>query len=289
MYASEAGRWGERYGALFLLIFASMLLSAVNVDWLGVMAIVVLGGTTLFALLVARAGTRAWRFTIILIPCGVVLGVVGRVGDARWAQITAALVSLILPIAAIGAILRRLIKDQRVNGRTIIGLLCVYLLVGMTFAALYVTIGLASREPFFAEVGHADPSDFTYFSFITLTTVGYGRSHRLELAPEDDLGHRRTHRAVVSGHRRNSRDQPRPHQARPVVGAEDSMMLTSRCPSRSPSLRAPGSPSHRDLGVRREGAPPHLGRCRTRMRPGATHQRAVRRVDVRPCGSRVGL
>jgi hypothetical protein len=64
--------------------------------------------------------------------------------------------------------------DGRVDARTIVGLLCVYLLLGMTFAALYIAIAVASQEPFFAEVQRAEPVDFTYFSYVTLSTVGYG-------------------------------------------------------------------------------------------------------------------
>ena len=60
------------------------------------------------------------------------------------------------------------------SGRTILGLLSVYLLIGMTFAALFTTIAVISDEPFFVETKTAEPVDFTYFSFVTLATVGYG-------------------------------------------------------------------------------------------------------------------
>jgi hypothetical protein len=44
----------------------------------------------------------------------------------------------------------------------------------MTFSATYVTIAVASDEPFFVQTEQAEPVDFTYFSFVTLATVGYG-------------------------------------------------------------------------------------------------------------------
>ena len=109
---------------------------------------------------------------MILIPLAVILGIVGRLGDARGARLTAAIVSFILPIVAIGALIRRIIADRAVSGRTILGLLCVYLLIGITFAALYSTIAIASQEPFFVQTQHADPVDYTYFSYVTLATVG---------------------------------------------------------------------------------------------------------------------
>ena len=181
-YADEAGKWDDRYGVLFLLILASMLLTAANTNWLRIVATIILGGTVLFAFLASRAGRRAWRFAVVFIPIAVVLGIVGRLDDARWAQLTAAIVSLVLPIAAIGALGQRIIKEKTVSGRTILGLLSVYLLIGMTFASLYVTIAVASREPFFAQTQHAQPVDFTYFSYITIATVGYG-----DLTPANPL------------------------------------------------------------------------------------------------------
>jgi hypothetical protein len=183
IYADEAGKWDDRYGVLFLLILASMILTAANTKWLKIVGVVLLGGTVLFAFLAARAGRRAWRLAVILIPLAVVVGIAGRLGDeSRGAELAAALVSHLLPIAAIGALGRHIVKERTVSGRTILGLLSVYLLLGMTFSALYVTIAVASREPFFAQTNHAQPVDFTYFSYITLATVGYG-----DLTPANPL------------------------------------------------------------------------------------------------------
>jgi hypothetical protein len=170
----EVGRWDDRYGLLFLIIVASMLLTAANTTWLKIVAVVMQGLMVLFALFASRADRRVWRVALILIPLGVILGIAGRLNDARPAQLTAATVNVVLPIAAIGALGRRIVKDKTVTGRTIVGLLSVYLLIGMTFSALFITIALWSQEPFFVQTQHADPVDFTYFSFVTIATVGYG-------------------------------------------------------------------------------------------------------------------
>jgi uncharacterized membrane protein len=63
------------------------------------------------------------------------------------------------------------------------GVLCVYLLIGSLFAFLYGIVNNLAAEPFFASAAHPDTSDFLYFSFATLTTVGYG-----DLAAATDLG-----------------------------------------------------------------------------------------------------
>jgi len=173
-FTAEEARWADRYGLLFLLILVALVLTAANTTWLKIAAVLVQGGVVLFAFLAARVGRRAWRLAIVLVPLAVILGIAGRFGDSRPAETVAATISLVLPTAAIVALGRRIVVEPFVSSRTIIGLLCVYLLIGMTFAATYITIAVVSEEPFFVQTDHAQPVDFTYFSLVTLATVGYG-------------------------------------------------------------------------------------------------------------------
>lgn len=173
-FIAEEARWADRYGLLFLLILLSLVLTAANTKWLKIAAVLVQGGVVLFAFLAARAGRRAWRVAVVLVPLAVILGIAGRFGDSRAAETVAAAMNLVLPAAAIVVLGRRIVMEPFVSSRTIIGLLCVYLLIGMTFAATYITIAVVSGEPFFVQTDHAQPVDFTYFSLVTLSTVGYG-------------------------------------------------------------------------------------------------------------------
>ena len=170
----EEARWADRYGLLFLLILVALVLTAANTTWLKIAAVLVQGGVVLFAFLAARVGRRVWRVAVILVPLAVILGIAGRFGDSRPAETVAAAINLVLPAAAIVALGRRIVLEPFVSSRTIIGLLCVYLLIGMTFAATYITIAVVSGEPFFVQTDQAQPVDFTYFSLVTLATVGYG-------------------------------------------------------------------------------------------------------------------
>jgi hypothetical protein len=173
-FSAEEARWADRYGLLFLLILLSLVLTAANTTWLKIAAVLVQGGVVLFAFLAARAGRRAWRVAVVLVPLAVILGIAGRFGDSRAAETVAAAMNLVLPAAAIVVLGRRIVMEPFVSSRTIIGLLCVYLLIGMTFAATYITIAVVSGEPFFVQTDQAQPVDFTYFSLVTLATVGYG-------------------------------------------------------------------------------------------------------------------
>ena len=171
---TEASRWDDRYGELFVLILLSMLLSTANTPWLKIVAIMLQGGTVLFAFLVSGAPRSAWRLAKVLVPIAVILGIAGQVLGSSSAESITAIVHVILPTAVIVVLARRIVKESSVSARTILGLLSVYLLIGMTFAALFGTIAAISDEPFFAQTETAEPVDFTYFSYVTLSTVGYG-------------------------------------------------------------------------------------------------------------------
>ena len=67
------------------------------------------------------------------------------------------------------------VRDQaEIKFMTVAGALCVYLLAGLFFALLYWSIGVFEHAPFFVQTKTESGVDFTYYSFVTLTTVGYG-------------------------------------------------------------------------------------------------------------------
>jgi hypothetical protein len=84
------------------------------------------------------------------------------------------LLTSVLLLASPIAIGWRILHHQQVTGETIAGAICIYVLIGMIFANLDYGIQLASGNNFFAQSGHHGLPDFAYFSYITMTTVGYG-------------------------------------------------------------------------------------------------------------------
>jgi voltage-gated potassium channel Kch len=56
----------------------------------------------------------------------------------------------------------------------VLGAVCVYILLGMMWAFAFAAIGTFDSQPFFAQEAHATVADYLYFSFTTITTVGYG-------------------------------------------------------------------------------------------------------------------
>jgi len=83
--------------------------------------------------------------------------------------------SVVLYLIAPAVILRHLIRRAEVDGRTILGAIAVYVMLGMMFAFSYRAISLFQPQPaFFGDAGPGSNADFLFFSFITLTTTGYG-------------------------------------------------------------------------------------------------------------------
>lgn len=67
----------------------------------------------------------------------------------------------------------RSLQHKRVTLNTLCATLSAYLLIGLIFMSAYRLMGLLA-PPFFAETTTATAGQYAYFSFITLTTVGFG-------------------------------------------------------------------------------------------------------------------
>ena len=82
--------------------------------------------------------------------------------------------STILYVVAPFSIVRHIGYRRTVDQETMLGALAAYLLIGMAFAFSYRLIGAAQASPFFGSNGDGTVSQDLFFSFVTLTTTGYG-------------------------------------------------------------------------------------------------------------------
>ncbi|MGD8270127.1 MAG: potassium channel family protein [Desulfobacterales bacterium] len=85
----------------------------------------------------------------------------------------------------VGAILAHVFKSTRITRETIAGAICAYLLVGAMWAHVFSIVEILTPGSFAYTAIEAEATDgpepirdqtdrFTYFSFVTLTTLGYG-------------------------------------------------------------------------------------------------------------------
>jgi len=93
----------------------------------------------------------------------------GRVEHAALALLNTAILAS-LPVVFMLRLRRRL----SVNCQTVLAAVSIYLVIGMVFSSFDPALSGLAGTSFFAKSGPPTTSDYTYFSFVTLTTVGYG-------------------------------------------------------------------------------------------------------------------
>jgi hypothetical protein len=80
----------------------------------------------------------------------------------------------LLLLAAVIVLVRRVLAMPTVTVQSIYGALSAYIIVGLMFASFYGAMWRLSAGPFFANGSPENTQTFQYFSFTTLTTLGYG-------------------------------------------------------------------------------------------------------------------
>ena len=81
---------------------------------------------------------------------------------------------VIVYLLTLVAVLRRVLIHQEVTLETMCGALSAYLLLGMMFSAVYGAMADLGNQQLFVQVAEPSIPLRQYFSFATLTTLGYG-------------------------------------------------------------------------------------------------------------------
>ena len=182
---SEPGHYGMLLASAFALLFVQGVAPAGRVLQVVVTALAAV--CVVLALRAARVDPRIMRaavvFALAVVGASVLRALAGGVGEGAARVMNAALIAVGPPAVAVG-VLRELRATRRVRLEAVMGVLSLYLLIGMFFAFVYGAIDRLGAEPFFASGATASLSHCIYFSFTTLTTVGYG-----DLVAQSDLGH----------------------------------------------------------------------------------------------------
>ncbi len=180
----------ERYGlALVLLVIALVYSIALpEGEWQRVGAML-LQGIAMFATLAAAQVNRRILIGFLVV---LVLAMAGAIAQAGFADTDSpgfvrvsvfAVILASLPLVSIGLV-RQVRADRKITVQTMMGVLCAYLLLMSSFAYAFAVIGEFGSAPFFNQGAEWNTiGDYTYFSLITITTVGFG-----DFTPGTDLG-----------------------------------------------------------------------------------------------------
>ena len=166
-------RGAGRYEVLLVLLATVLVLAPFESTVLEPVIVALLGGVLLFALWTSRAAS-----SLMWVAAGLAVGCVLTSAVAPvWASSSRgayALVSIILSVGAIGSIVAHLTRRRAATSATLAGAVAIYLLVGLVFADVYTCLSELADVAFFAQPGPHGSVAYLYFSFTTLTTVGFG-------------------------------------------------------------------------------------------------------------------
>jgi hypothetical protein len=165
-----------RYGLVLLLLLTTFVFLAAGPEggWARAVSTALQGATLLAALWASRTSKRLFRAAVVVVVLGMVAAAVSVVSESSNARGGISGVNALLVAAAPVAILRGEVRRRSVDIQTVLAAICIYVLIGMLYAFVFSSINEFTSSAFFAETKDPSSADFQYFSFVTLTTVGYG-------------------------------------------------------------------------------------------------------------------
>jgi hypothetical protein len=163
------------YGLVLLLIVATYVLALVPGErWLPAVLLIVQTGTVWVALRVSRARPAVRYASAAVVALALVAAAVTVFAPGLSLTgltfVAAGGLYLVAPLS----IVRDIGVHRRVDLQTMLGALAAYLLIGMAFAFAYACVAVLQPGPLFGDAGDPELSQTLFFSFVTLTTTGYG-------------------------------------------------------------------------------------------------------------------
>jgi hypothetical protein len=184
---SRHGR--QRYGLLLLAIMSAFFVQGIAQPgpWEQVVVTVLLALTLLLSLWAANSVPTlmllALVIAVLLVVVSIAEAIAGNV-EGAGARLANLFLVVLAPPAIVFGVVRSLRAHSGVTVEAVFGVLCLYILVGMGFALLYGAVANFNDGVFFADGKAASSARCLYYSFTTLTTVGYG-----DYTAASNLGH----------------------------------------------------------------------------------------------------
>jgi hypothetical protein len=167
----------DSYASLLVLLLANFFLLEIIDDprWGAIGSTLLAAAALVVAISDPLTGHRITRrHALQILACVALAPLVLFVNSAELLGLTYLLPAVLLVTATLPVTINRVLHHRRITHETVLGALCAYVLIGLLFAFLYLAVHEIRDDPFFAQPGEHVQSEFLYFSFVALTTLGFG-------------------------------------------------------------------------------------------------------------------
>ena len=189
----------------FIYLFASLLFLLVAIplseEFVGrVDALVVqvaLNGALIVGIWTLVSARKWFIVGAGLAAAGFVLTATHLAKDAPFLEYASMSAVLLFWILTTVIALHEVLLGGPVDGNKLVGSVCIYLMLGLIWSVVYVFVHVASEGSFTGVKSTALEDqflEFVYYSFVTLTTLGYG-----DLTPVNPLARALSYLEAVSG------------------------------------------------------------------------------------------
>jgi hypothetical protein len=167
------------YLLIALLIFIVGTPILYDLELISVRVSKVVGITCLLAIGIwsLRGSGKMYSIGMLVAVVGIVINILSFVRESDALHITSHAFLFIFLSLAIFNTMRQVAVGTEINPNRIVGAICVYLLLGVMWSAIYMTIEFFQPGSFRGLTDVTSPvwnPDWIYFSFVTITTLGYG-------------------------------------------------------------------------------------------------------------------
>lgn len=176
---TPAGNFYYLLGSLIFLLFANSCIDQYFVS--SIFAHSIVGAITVISMAISLGSFRSERSSlkqaIILILSMILITVLIMLFNKTEFMFLQIILLLCFYLFILKIVSQQVLFSGNITTNNVIGSVCIYLLLGMIWVMLYILLNQLEANAF---SGIQDKNwlnsftDFTYFSFITLTTLGYG-------------------------------------------------------------------------------------------------------------------
>jgi len=162
-----------RYVLMMIVVVFAFTATAPDTNWTR-SVIVFLQSATLVVALWTSGLTKYARLSLSVVGVAIALSVLLVVTPSAALTGAVGIFELVLTLGIAAIVAFGIIDQGEVNAQSVTGAICVYLLLGLAFTFVYGALAALDSGPLFVQGSDGTLALRLYYSYITLTTVGYG-------------------------------------------------------------------------------------------------------------------